>query len=59
MDTTWLVAVLALVTLGAVLIFALVSKKKTDDRRHSDQPKSTLAADAPNVTAPGKKPVDT
>jgi hypothetical protein len=48
MDATFLVPLLALITLLAVVVFALVSKKKTEDRRHSDAKKSRLAADAPN-----------
>lgn len=38
-------------TLGAVIVFALVSKKKTEARMEDDSaPKSTLAEDAPNKT---------
>jgi hypothetical protein len=49
MDFAYLVPLLALVTLLAVLIFALVSKKKTEERRNDQSvPKSTLAADAPS-----------
>lgn len=59
MDTSFLTVVLALVTLGAVVVFALVSKERTEARRRSNTPKSTLAADAPDVAPAGSKPVDT
>ncbi len=53
MDAPSLVAALALATLLAVAIFALVSKKKVDQRRRDPaRPKSTLAADAPSRKAP-------
>lgn len=45
MGTDTIIVVLSLGTLLAFAIFALVSKKKIEDRRHSDAPKSTLAAD--------------
>jgi hypothetical protein len=49
MDFPSIVPVLALITLAAVLIFALRSKKKIDERKADPSvPKSTLAADAPN-----------
>ncbi|WP_299374062.1 hypothetical protein [uncultured Tateyamaria sp.] len=44
-----LLAVLFLVTAGAVIVFALVSKSKVEDRiEDPDAPKSTLAKDAPD-----------
>jgi hypothetical protein len=49
MDLSFLVPLLALVTLLAVAVFALVSKARVDQRRHDpDAPKSTLAKDAPD-----------
>lgn len=53
MDTSILLGFLALFTIIAVVIFALVSKKKTDDRlnnpaAHRDENKSRLAKDAPD-----------
>jgi len=48
MDVTVIIAVLALVTFGAVLVFALRSKKVVEDRREADTAKSTLAKDGPN-----------
>jgi hypothetical protein len=53
MDTTILLGFLALFTIIAVVVFALVSKKRTDDRLHDpeahrDENKSTLAKDAPD-----------
>jgi hypothetical protein len=49
MDVEFFVPLLALITLLAVTLFALFSKKKTEDKRHDPQaPKSTLAEDAPN-----------
>lgn len=48
MDFTWLVPLLALFTLLAVLVFAMVNKKAIEDRRHDPSvPKSTLATDGP------------
>jgi hypothetical protein len=48
MDFAWIVPVLFLVTALAVVIFALVSKKKVEDRRHDPYaPRSTLAKDGP------------
>lgn len=48
MDFTWLVPLLALVTLFAVLVFALVSKRAVEERRHDPNvPTSTLATDGP------------
>ncbi|MFC3182573.1 hypothetical protein [Cypionkella sinensis] len=48
MDTAWIVPMLALCTLGAVCIFALISKERTEERKHDPfAPKSTLAKDGP------------
>jgi len=48
MDVTTLLPVLALFTLLAVAVFALVSKKKTEERMDDPTvPKSTLAKDGP------------
>lgn len=53
MDTTALVALLALGTLLAVCIFALVSKARIEERRHDpDARKSTLAKDGPRTGGP-------
>ncbi len=50
MDVFALLPILVVVTLLAVVLFALFSKKKVEERRHDpDAPKSTLAADAPNT----------
>ncbi|WP_227258128.1 hypothetical protein [Kangsaoukella pontilimi] len=49
MDGSFLLILLAIVTLGAVMAFALYSKKRTQDRLEDDDaPKSTLAADTPD-----------
>lgn len=53
MDTGVLLGFLALFTLAAVIVFALFSKKKVEDRRkdpeaHRDKNKSRLAKDAPD-----------
>jgi hypothetical protein len=49
MDASFLVPLLALITLLAVAVFALVSKSRVEKRRHDpNAPKSTLAKDAPN-----------
>jgi hypothetical protein len=46
MEITNLVVILALGTMLALIVFALVSKHKADARRQDpDAPKSTLAAD--------------
>lgn len=46
MDWTTLVSALAIVTLLAFVIIAMVSKKKTEERKKAaDAPKSTLAKD--------------
>lgn len=48
MDYSALVPILALGTLLAVCIFALVSKARVEERRHDPYaPKSTLAKDGP------------
>lgn len=48
MDPSSLVPILALGTLLAVCIFALVSKARVEERRHDpDAPASTLAKDGP------------
>jgi len=47
--TDFFLIFLALFTLGAGIIFALVSKRRVEARRHDpDAPKSTLAKDAPD-----------
>lgn len=47
MDFAYIIPLLALFTLLAVIVFAIMSKKKTEDRLHdSSAPKSTLAPDA-------------
>jgi hypothetical protein len=48
MDTGIFVPILAFGTLGAVVVFAWMSKVKTDRRRESDRAKSTLAPDGPD-----------
>ncbi|MEM9636281.1 MAG: hypothetical protein AAGA94_01435 [Pseudomonadota bacterium] len=46
MDFTYLIVILALVTMLAVIVFALVSKAKVEKRLEDpDSTKSTLAAD--------------
>jgi hypothetical protein len=46
MDIGYLVALLFLVTMGAVIIFALVSKSRTEQRlEDGNAPKSSLAPD--------------
>jgi len=48
MDLVWLLPLLAMFTLLAVIIFALVSKKAVDERRRDpNAPKSSLAPDSP------------
>ncbi|RBO51381.1 hypothetical protein DSD19_19900 [Rhodovulum sp. BSW8] len=55
MDATSLIATLALGTLCAVVVFAWVSKRRTEARKADpDAPKSTLAADAPSTRSDGK-----
>lgn len=53
MDIGFLLGFLALFTILAVVVFALISKKKTEDRLHDpaahrDENKSRLAKDAPD-----------
>ena len=53
MESGYFLAALSLFTFVAVIIVALVSKKKTEDRlhdpaAHKTENKSTLAKDAPN-----------
>jgi hypothetical protein len=44
----WIIPVLALVTLGLIVVFAITSKAKTDDRKDDPRaPKSSLAKDGP------------
>ena len=52
MDTGVLVAALSMVTLLAVLAFALRSKKAVEDRMEEDSTKSTLAADKSSTGKP-------
>ena len=64
MDYGWLVPLLALCTLLAVSVFALISKESTERRRHDPTvPKSTLAKDGPQggvdmLTPPDERPRD-
>lgn len=52
METLPLIAVLSLFTLACVFVFARVSKRKVEVRRHNDQiPKSSLATDSPGKGA--------
>ena len=49
MTAEFLVPLLALMTMLACIIFALVSKHRTEDRLHDpNAPKSRLAKDAPD-----------
>ena len=53
MESGMLIGLLSLVTMIAVIVFALISRKATIDRlndpkAHRDENKSTLAKDAPN-----------
>ena len=59
METGTLIGILAFGTLFAVLVFAYRSTVEMQKRMEADVPKSTLAADAPDTTPPGVKPVDT
>jgi hypothetical protein len=55
MDASTLIVTLALVTLIAVVIFAMRSQQQTLRRKADpDAPKSTLASDAPGTTPDGK-----
>lgn len=48
-ELTWLVPLLAMITLLAVVLFALVSKYRVEQRRKDRTvPKSRLASDAPD-----------
>lgn len=47
MDLYWFLPMLTMITLLAVVIFALLSKKKVEERRHDPYaPKSSLAPDS-------------
>jgi hypothetical protein len=49
MELSFLVPLLALITLLAVAVFALMSKSRVEKRRRDpDAPKSTLAEDSPD-----------
>ncbi|WP_322889678.1 MULTISPECIES: hypothetical protein [unclassified Yoonia] len=53
MESGYFLAALSLFTFAAVIVVAMVSKKKTEDRlhdpeAHKDENKSTLAKDAPS-----------
>lgn len=49
MDTSFILIVLSLGTMIAVVVFALISKNRTEKRLANDNaPKSTLAADTPD-----------
>jgi hypothetical protein len=54
-----LLAVLAFGTMGVVVLLGWRSAVETERRRVEGKRKSTLAADAPNRTPKGAKPVDT
>jgi hypothetical protein len=50
MDMSFIVPLLALLTLLAVAVFALVSKARVEQKRHDPSaPKSTLAEDGPDT----------
>lgn len=52
MDLHWFLPLLTMITLLAVVIFALLSKKKVEERRHDPTvPKSSLAPDSPGPGA--------
>ncbi|MGY6705401.1 hypothetical protein [Roseinatronobacter sp.] len=52
METSTLLVLLALFTLICVVIFAAISKRKTEERRHDPAiPKSSLATDSPGKSA--------
>ena len=59
MDTSTMMAALVFGTLVAIVVFAVVSQRKSAERRRSKTQKSTLASNAPKTTPPGTKPVDT
>ena len=49
MDYGWIIPVLAVLTLGIVVFFAITSKTRTEsDLDDPRDPKSTLAKDGPN-----------
>lgn len=53
MDTSIFLPILTFGTMFAVIVFALVSKERTERRRKDpDTPKSTLASDAPDDGRP-------
>ena len=62
MEVGYLLPILALFTLLAVCIAALVSKRSTDKRREKlwrgEAPKSTLSEDAPNEARGEAAPID-
>ncbi|MBJ3761625.1 hypothetical protein ILP92_02525 [Maribius pontilimi] len=45
MDPTWIISLLALITILAVLVFAIVSKERTEAERKADTKSSALAKD--------------
>ncbi len=48
MEFTFIVPILALITMLAVIVFALWSKQKTEERKNDPSaPKSALASDGP------------
>ncbi len=47
MGSGYLIAALALVTMGLAIGFAMWSKKRTEQRLQEDAPKSSLAKDGP------------
>lgn len=53
-----IVPFLAFGTIGAVIAFAWISQIRTDERRRSAAPKSTLAADSPDRAPEGRRPAD-
>jgi len=59
MTTETLLAILAFGTMGAVAAFAYRNAQATEERRRSNAPKSTLAADAADTAPKGRRPPDT
>jgi hypothetical protein len=53
-----IVPLLAFGTIGAIIVFAWISQIKTERRRQSGAPKSTLAADSPDRKPDGVQPPD-
>ncbi|MEJ6401509.1 hypothetical protein [Yoonia sp. 2307UL14-13] len=47
MSSGYLIAALALATMGLAIGFTMWSKKRTEERLHKDAPKSSLAKDGP------------